>query len=602
MRPIYIIVSFLLMSLSASAQQSAEQGMDYSFYEDITSRVHRVNQNLSSKDASPAIISFVRNNINSDIDLAKTFATKSKTGWHYTYAQIYNGIEVYNGELKAHVSNEGNLYLIQENLINTINWGNLSRISEDIPGKVAERFKVNILKQKQVVYVFNNAPVVAWQLITHSDINYQTYEYIVDENLQVLYYRDRKKYFTTPPDSLVKAKVFLPDPVTTAKVVYGDPYLDWNDSNVAEVNAQRVDVELRVKYEFNTFYLENDLIAFGNVSPPTNETSILSATPEFYYGRGDDEFEFVNSFYHVDVIMKYVTGLGYGDLVKFVRIDPHAQNGGDQSSFDGDIVPPALEFGDGGVDDAEDADVIIHEFCHSLCEYAAPNTFVGQERQGMEEGLCDYFAVSYSRFYSDFNWQNTFNWDGHNQYWNGRNAKTKKTYPDGLNGDIHKNGEIFASALMESFGLIGREKMDAIFIESLYFLAKNQTMPQFAQIMIDVDGDINNGDNYTQLMLGFAHRKLLDWGVSVPKVNVESNVLLQSSYDFANGTSPAIFNAVNTKLNSVIITDALGKVVYRQELNGKSTISISPNNFVKGIYFVNVITPNKDFSFKLVRY
>lgn len=602
MRTNFFITLLLLMSGSVRAQQNAEQAMDYSFYESMTSRVHYVNEAVGEQDATTTIQAYVKKHINTQVELKQTYAIKSLTGWHYTFAQLYKGIEVYNGELKAHVNLRGKLYLIQENLINTTGWGNLTEISNEIPAKVAERFNVITTNKQQVVYVYNGQPRVAWQLGTYSNVRYQSIEYVVDKDFNVLYSRDLKRYFTTPQDSVVKAKVFLPDPMTTAEAVYGDPYLDRNDSNVQELNDERIEVDLTTRYELDTFHLKNDYIFFGEVSPPLMPV-YKPTVANFDFGRGDDEFEFINVFYHLDTFSKYMSRLGCGALLATIKVDPHAYNGSDQSGFDPNVTPYTLEYGDGGVDDGEDADVIIHEYGHSFAEVASPKTFVGAERISLEEGLCDYLAASYSRSFSEYNWEQMFNWDGHNEYWDGRMVTTTKIYPDDLGSDIHYNGEIFSSALMESWELTGREELDKIYFESLYFLTKNQTMREFAYIMLKTDTLLNGGANYTQLMLGFVHRKLIpDWKISVGDIQPEPTVKIYGSFEFSSGSNNAIIKAVGATINKITVTDALGKAVYSTELINEGTVTLNPVNFNTGIYFVKVSTDNKEYTFKLIRY
>ena len=72
----------------------------------------------------------------------------------------------------------------------------------------------------------------------------------------------------------------------------------------------------------------------------------------------------------------------------------------DQSVFIGNSGNSYLLFGEGGVDDAEDADVIIHEYAHAISYAASPETNSGTERRGLDEGLGDYFAAIYSYQYN----------------------------------------------------------------------------------------------------------------------------------------------------------------------------------------------------------
>ena len=79
-----------------------------------------------------------------------------------------------------------------------------------------------------------------------------------------------------------------------------------------------------------------------------------------------------------------------------------------------DMLHQRLSFGQGGVDDGEDADVIIHELSHGLHQWLTRDGV--SQREGIAEGFGDYVAVSYSRTrnkwkYTDpqYNW--VFGWD-----------------------------------------------------------------------------------------------------------------------------------------------------------------------------------------------
>jgi len=120
----------------------------------------------------------------------------------------------------------------------------------------------------------------------------------------------------------------------------------------------------------------------------------------------------------------------------YIEVDPHGASGADQS-FYVSASPPSIQFGVGGVDDAEDGDVIIHEYVHGLSDFASPASNTGLERRAIDEGYGDYFAASYSRGYSEYDWFNIFNWDAHNEYWAGRNANTDKHYPEDNNNNYY---------------------------------------------------------------------------------------------------------------------------------------------------------------------
>ncbi len=111
-----------------------------------------------------------------------------------------------------------------------------------------------------------------------------------------------------------------------------------------------------------------------------------------------------------------------------VAADPYQYAGGVQFDPRGQTAkttPPTfrrqgrLHFGEGGVDDAEDADVVIHELGHGIHDWVTGGGL--SQKQGLSEGVGDYYAVSYSRAYagqwepSDPQYHWVFSWDGHNR-------------------------------------------------------------------------------------------------------------------------------------------------------------------------------------------
>ena len=127
---------------------------------------------------------------------------------------------------------------------------------------------------------------------------------------------------------------------------------------------------------------------------PARRRSTVCAPNADFCGvtRAADEFEAVMSYYHIDRTRAYVDSLA---LTKPLRAQPQvveANSLPDDNSF---FSPGTrkITFGTGGVDDAEDADVIVHEYGHSLQDQAAH--FFGEKLEGasMGEGFGDYMAA-----------------------------------------------------------------------------------------------------------------------------------------------------------------------------------------------------------------
>ena len=105
-------------------------------------------------------------------------------------------------------------------------------------------------------------------------------------------------------------------------------------------------------------------------------------------------------------------------LVAFSQY-PHGFQGKDNSHYS--PTGNWISFGTGGVDDAEDPDVIWHEYGHAI-QYSFAAGWGDGECAALGEGYADYWAASYSRWAGQwtkddapYSW--VYKWDGHNEFW-----------------------------------------------------------------------------------------------------------------------------------------------------------------------------------------
>src|SRR5215218_9119473 len=106
-------------------------------------------------------------------------------------------------------------------------------------------------------------------------------------------------------------------------------------------------------------YLSGD---YANVLSETGDAA-FSLTNEFNYRRDDDRFEQVLAYYWVTEAQRYIQELGFGVTRRAINKesqDLRINTFGQDNSFSWD-KKDVIRLGKGGVDDAEDAEVILHE-------------------------------------------------------------------------------------------------------------------------------------------------------------------------------------------------------------------------------------------------
>ncbi|MCB9261672.1 MAG: T9SS type A sorting domain-containing protein [Flavobacteriales bacterium] len=501
--------------------------------------------------------------------------TKSITGNHYTFGLKKDGIDVFEAQIRIHTDKEGNIILIQENLV---------QVDKSSSAKIGDEklYWVEIADGWQVA-----------QMVDAKD-QYGTKYLKVDNRIVYTY---QTKHFLQKPDTQVHAKVFLVNPLTTAHRIYGTPYIDSNDLDVPEINNQRQWVNFKTTFENDTFWLKNERYFFGNVSDPkTPQTYSLSDS--FVFNRSQYQFEDVNAFFHITTLSQYVENLGFETILPdTLKIDVHAYNGDDLSSFNYEVEPLELEMGEGGVDDAEDGEVITHEFGHALIYMAGPTTYTDtRDRDAMEEGNADYICVSYSRSYDDYGWKEIFDWDGHNEFWSGIHTGDVLIYPQQMTNSSNENREMWSTPLICLYEKLGRETCDSLFFEHLFYQAKNATIPQMAEVILMVDSLIWEGKYNNEIRKCFGANKIL---AVEPNVVLIDLFLISNSLGFSNGSADLTITSKQNQVFNVRVTSILGQTM--EEYEQINSLTLNPYNFTPGVYFVQLNLGNFTASFKLVK-
>lgn len=296
-------------------------------------------------------------------------------------------------------------------------------------------------------------------------------------------------------DAKQLTKVFHPDPITTSRDQYGkNGFVDDDDATNDALNRERVLVTLE------HLAYDEDLSGWVTTGPyvktvdlpggPIVDRAVIRGYSE-YFTRAEDGFEEVMAYYHLDRVQRRLRGYGIYDLQPHpIQVDAH-YSVEDNSFYE--AFSNGLYFGTGGVDDAEDAEVIVHEYGHALHFDALYNISGGGGYSDMSddvaafsEGFGDYLAVSHTVQISGVLDARVFNWDGHNEYWPGRLITTDETYDDWANDDdIYRQGTIFANALWLALQQLGPDITDQVVLTGLSHHLRLSTIKQVAEGMLE---------------------------------------------------------------------------------------------------------------------
>lgn len=439
---------------------------------------------------------------------------QSPGGFHYTFIQQIFGVRVFDSETRVNVSRNGKVVSVSSNAKNIKN-DDLKFLQQPFqqPNYAAAYLRTNFPEYKiqwsEQVFAFPKEGKAQPALLLNLKDNAQHQYEVLLGNESVLYVRDRNSYFSG--DSLVNGMVFNPDPLTTAHVTYGGAYRDYNDSDVTQLNVQRQLHTFRAEFSGDTFRLRNNYVRLVDLNND-NIIPVVSLIPQFYFTRSQKGFEDVNAFYHLTQQQHHVQQLGFNCADPLVLADPHGL-GTCQGSCDNSYFSPPqnLLFGQGGVDDAEDADVLIHEYTHFLSYNASPGSNSGMSRSAVDEGCGDYFAAAYSKAIDDYHWGDVYNWDGHNEFWDGRSVVQPWRIPVDSTNSIYHNGQIWSAALMHLHDIIGRNACDSLVLEFLYSLAPNQSFQTMAQNFVEADTLLTGGAYFCPIYQSFFPRGLLPY-------------------------------------------------------------------------------------------
>ena len=481
---------------------------------------------------------------------------------HITYRQVFEGIPVHQAGVKVNLNREG-LPAMMINHTRPIEGLDEAMLTPAIPASMVTQLlggfaAVQDWKTTDPSLVI--APVsparLAWFVVGWPQGQYGEWEFLMDAQTGDLL--EAREVSTHPlsattrftPSALQTVTnqvttgpftgqgfVFDPDPLSTANVTYGSPYLDNEDADNPLLQSQYLTVDLLDISQSNEglYVLTGPHVAISGNNPnggSNYEPPALQDPAGFKVDRSSATFEATMAYYHIDKSQRYIQSLDLGRPILDLPFptNPHGLGEQDNSKFYPNLN--FIAFGDGGVDDGEDATVIWHEYGHAILEASAPGLLLGNEGQALHEGWADYWAASYARglveagLISRQDWEFLFKWDSGDSFiWQGREVTFDGKYPEDTRCDdgtfscnIYADGALWATVLMEIFDVLGRQTTDRLSLHSHAYLMSPVTFTDAAEALLQADVDLYSGAN-TQIMIPILQRRgLLDLSSRAPVV------------------------------------------------------------------------------------
>lgn len=310
-----------------------------------------------------------------------------------------------------------------------------------------------------------------------------------------------------------RALVFIPNPVQSS----GDQMLtDQKDSATAVPSGEYYEVSLTDLD--GSGYLRG---TWANVRSSTG-TPAYSTDGTYFYDRHDDQFEQVMSYFWGTEAQKYLQSLGFGSdqpPVNAESQDYKVDQYGIDNSFSWD-KHDTITLGKGGVDDAEDGEVIVHETGHAVHDAQVAGFGSSLEAGSIGEAWGDYFSVTVGDWVAKkygvavkaplacvMDWDST-------SYTSTtphclRRLDAGKHYPEDLVGEVHADGEIWSQALFQIRTALGPKVADRIIVNAQFAFAPDTSFAAAARTTVATARSMYGPTQAAAAQKAFAARGIL---------------------------------------------------------------------------------------------
>lgn len=246
--------------------------------------------------------------------------------------------------------------------------------------------------------------------------------------------------------------------------------------------------------------------AYADVTNDDAPSRAYSPNFVFEYSAMDENSAFheVNAYWHVDTFQNYMRSA----LNILNAVDRPQALIVHRTEYENSWYDPSdstISFGDGGVDDSEDGEIILHEYGHALHDDISG--IGGLQSSAISEGFGDYLGATLGGNALVGEWDATAYNPGPPPFL--RRTDGTKHYPNDLTGQLHQDGEIISSAWWNLRAMVGAELADQLVIESFFWVGEDITMPDVADATVQVDLALYGGAHLAPILTAYGDRGIL---------------------------------------------------------------------------------------------
>ena len=497
------------MKMKAKIEMKKKGGVPHRLY-DVETKAQKAEPQVIAEKALQKIAKDLK--INPDLSQLKFHEVKdSMLGKHVLYQQHQDGQPISGAWVRVDIDDEGKIYNIQNDLIPAPTL------------EKAEKLKAKKSKKSDAQLSLNEASAIALKALKvtskadasvidseftwykHEDVPVQTWKIVVSGKkvgewkfyIDVLTKKILKK-INLIKSAVAKGRVFDPNPVVKLNGVKLTPRAKIPDEAYVEVELKGLDKSGKLEGPY--------------VNTSKTKNRVKRSNMNFLFKKEQRPFKEVMVYYHIDKMQRYIQELGFNNVMnKSIAVDIDGEVEDNSYYFP---KSKSLQFGIGGVDDAEDAEVIIHEYGHAIQDDIVPGFGQEGEARAMGEGFGDYLAASFfssnkpASFRPAFaTWDAYFEGTGKPKSW--RRLDSTKKYPGDMRHEEHDDGEIWASCLWQIRNALGGKQTDKLVIAHHFLLSPNASFADAAKALITTDKRLNKGANEKMIQDVFAKRGIL---------------------------------------------------------------------------------------------